>query len=313
MSNDVDKYLGPHKKLGPGSYELGPIPVVGKWQSGIEFGGGYTVWGLNEGPRRGEGGPSNIHEVAKPNVIAEFMNEQIYNQAEMDNNYKVRINTLMADVDRELQERKLAVKGAQTLDDAKTAVIDQRVTLELIEFKQHQSSTIAPDIYGLYGQSPYFLMTLLARQKIHDFFSTANGSNPRQVLKAIFDQFDQVYTSAMELKVLSLSIDALAGKLPELAMQVEQTQVAGDEFAQLQRLVIILRERDIHARQLPEFLYAELVAAAGAMEGMGASEALTHYKTTLEQLGCVKSRRNPTDICASCTRQGWNHNHLPGE
>ena len=183
MSNDVDKYLGPHKKLGPGSYELGPIPVVGKWQSGIEFGGGYTVWGLNEGPRRGEGGPSNIHEVAKPNVITEFMNEQIYNQAEIDNDYKVRINTLMADVDRELQERKQALKGAQTLDDAKTAVIDQQVTLELIESKQHQSSAIAPDIYGLYGQSPYFLMTLLARQKIHDFFSTANGSNPRQVLK----------------------------------------------------------------------------------------------------------------------------------
>ena len=93
----------------------------------------------------------------------------------------------------------------------------------------------------------------------------------------------------MELKVLSLSIDALAGKLPELAMQVEQTQVAGDEFAQLQRLAIILRERDIHARQLPEFLYTELVAAAGAMEGMGASEALTHYKTTLERLAASKT------------------------
>ena len=93
----------------------------------------------------------------------------------------------------------------------------------------------------------------------------------------------------MELKVLSLSIDALAGKLPELAMQVEQTQVAGDESAQLQRLAIILRERDIHARQLPEFLYTELVAAAGAMEGMGASEVLTHYKTTLERLAASKT------------------------
>ena len=45
MSNDVGKYLGPHKQLGPGSYELGPIPVVGKWQSGVESGGGYTGLG----------------------------------------------------------------------------------------------------------------------------------------------------------------------------------------------------------------------------------------------------------------------------
>ena len=84
MPNEVDKYLGPHRKIGPGSYELAPYPIVGKWESEIKFGGGYNTWGLNEGPRRGEGGPSNIREVAKPNVVAELMNEQIHNQAAID-------------------------------------------------------------------------------------------------------------------------------------------------------------------------------------------------------------------------------------
>ena len=60
MPNDVDKYLGPHRKIGPDSYELAPYPIVGKWESDIKFGGGYNSWGLNEGPRRGEGGPRVI-------------------------------------------------------------------------------------------------------------------------------------------------------------------------------------------------------------------------------------------------------------
>lgn len=76
MPNEVDKYLGPHRKIGPGSYELAPYPIVGKWESEIKFGGGYNTWGLNEGSRRGEGGPSNIREVAKPNVVAELMNNK---------------------------------------------------------------------------------------------------------------------------------------------------------------------------------------------------------------------------------------------
>ena len=289
MSSDVDKYLGPHKQLGPGSYELGPIPVVGKWQAGIEFGGGYTVWGLNEGPRRGEGGPSNIHEVAKPNVIAEFMNEQIHNQAEIDSNYNVRFNGLLSDVDRELQEKMRAAKGVSTHSGAEAAALDQQVALKLIESKQRQYTAIAPDIYGLYGQSPYFLMTLLSRQKIHDFFNKDNGSNPRDVLMALYAQFDQVYKSAMELKVLSLSIEALANKLAELAMQADQMQVTGNDSAWEQRLAIIIRERDIHAQQLPEFLYTELIAAAGAVEAMTSAEALNHYKATLERLAAAKN------------------------
>ncbi len=289
MSNDVDKYLGPHKKLGPGSYELGATSVVGKWQPKIEFGGGFNAWGLNEGPRRGEGGPSNITKVAMPNVIAEFMNEQIYNQAEIDNDYKVRFNALFTATERDLEERKKDAKGTQILVPAESAAIDQKVTLDLIESKVIQYNAIAPDIYGLYGQSPYFLMQVLPRQKIHDFFNRDNGSNPREVLMALYAQFDHVYKSAMELKVLSLSIDILAGKLAELAMQVEQIQVVDNDAALDQRLSIILQERDIHAQQLPEFLYTELITAAGAIEAMTAAEALNHYKATLERLAAAKN------------------------
>ena len=173
MPNEVDKYLGPHRKIGPGSYELAPYPIVGKWESEIKFGGGYNTWGLNEGSRRGEGGPSNIREVAKPNVVAELMNEQIHNQAAIDHDYGARFNSLLGDIARELQEKKLLASGAQALGAAESAVTDQHVTLELIESKRQQSKALAPEIYGLYGQSPYFLMTLLSSNKINDFFNRA--------------------------------------------------------------------------------------------------------------------------------------------
>ncbi|MEJ3660681.1 S-type pyocin domain-containing protein [Pseudomonas fragi] len=305
MPNDVDKYLGPHRKIGPDSYELAPYPIVGKWESDIKFGGGYNSWGLNEGPRRGEGGPSNIHEVAKPNVVAEFMNEQIHNQADIDGDYIARFKNLLGDIGRELQERKLLAQGAKTHGAADSAVIDQQVALELIESKRQQYTSIAPDIYGLYGQSPYFLMTLLSSQKINDFFNRDNGSNPRESFMALFAQFDHVYKSAMALKVLALSTDMLAGKLAELAQQVERMQGAANDAAAYQRLGIINQEQAIHAQQLPQFLHTEFVTAAGSVAGMTASEALSHFKETLTSMAVSKTAEiKPVSAAPPLSRGG---------
>lgn len=313
MPNEVNKYLGPHRIIGPGSYELAPYPIVGKWESEIKFGGGYNTWGLNEGARRGEGGPSNIREVAKPNVVAEFMNEQIHNQAAIDHDYGARFNSLLADIARELQEKKLLASGAQALGAAESAVTDQHVTLELIESKRQQYIALAPEIYGLYGQSPYFLMTLLSSNKINDFFNSHNGNNPREVLMALFAQFDHVYQSAMELKALSLSTTFLAGKLADLALQVEHVQGTANDAVAYQRMDIITREQDIHAQQLPEFLHIEFATAAGSVKGMTASEALNHFTQTLEGMAASKiAEINPVYAPPPLSRGGITF-HYPAE
>ena len=313
MPNEVNKYLGPHRKIGPGSYELAPYPIVGEWESEIKFGGGYNTWGLNEGARRGEGGPSNIREVAKPNVVAEFMNEQIHNQAAIDHDYGARFNSLLGDIARELQEKKLLASGAQALGAAESAVTDQHVTLELIESKRQQSKALAPEIYGLYGQSPYFLMTLLSSNKINDFFNSHNGNNPREVLMALFAQFDHVYQSAMELKALSLSTTFLSGKLADLALQVEHVQGTANDAVAYQRMDIITREQDIHAQQLPEFLHIEFATAAGSVKGMTASEALNHFTQTLEGMAASKiAEINPVYAPPPLSRGGITF-HYPAE
>ena len=219
----------------------------------------------------------------------------------------------MGDIARELQEKKLLASGAQALGAAESAVTDQHVTLELIESKRQQSKALAPEIYGLYGQSPYFLMTLLSSNKINDFFNSNNGNNPREVLMALYAQFDHVYQSAMELKVLSLSTTFLAGKLADLALQVEHVQGAANDAVAYQRMDIITREQDIHAQQLPEFLHIEFATAAGSVKGMTASEALNHFTQTLEGMAASKiAEINPVYAPPPISRGGITF-HYPAE
>ena len=99
----------------------------------------------------------------------------------------------------------------------------------------------------------------------------------------LYAMFDSVYKSALELKALSLSMDVLTGKLADLAGKRNQAA------AQDQRLGIIAQERDIHVQQLPEFLQTELVAAAGSVAGLTPTQALTHYKATLDRMAAAKT------------------------
>ncbi len=286
MEDEITKYLGPHRKLGPSSYAIGPVSIRANEQPQIMIGGGQIAWGLNDGPRRGLGGESSIRNVATPNVMAEFMNEQIHSQKAIDHEYSARLNLLLADTQREWEAAKQAAKENQVLTPAEALARDQKATLDLIASKISRYASIAPAIYGLYSLSPYFLMGVLPRQKMSELLNSGNTTPER--LMDLYAQFDTVYKSAMELKVLSLSTADLAGKLAEQAQKIDQAQTAENKLAPSQQLEIITQERDIHAQQLPENLYSEFIAAAGAMDGMPPAQALSHYKATLEQMAASK-------------------------
>ncbi|MHC8308539.1 colicin-like pore-forming protein [Pseudomonas sp. GT1P32] len=279
-------------------YNIKPSFINGDREQtfGAGGGGGYignnSGWGLQEGPRRGQGGPSSIRDLPGPNVMAEFANVQVADQLEIDNEYNARFNTLFADTERELEERKKAAKAGQILAVAESAARDQKAALDLIDSKKSQYISTAPGIYGLYGQSPYFLMEVLPRRKISEVL-TSPYHDP-YALYNLYGLFNNVYKSAMELKRLSLSVDVLAGKLAELASKRNEAEAGiplDDEVwltAQDQRLGDIGLERDIHAQQLPAFLQAELIAAAGSVAGLTPTQTLTHYKVTLERMAANK-------------------------
>lgn len=286
MEDEITKYLGAHRVLGPSFYEIGPVSIRVSNQPQVLIGGGQIAWGLNDGPHRGLGGESSIRNVATPHVMTEFMNEQIHSLKAIDHEYSARLNLLLADTQREWEAAKQAAKENQVLTPAEALVREQKATLDLIASKISRYATIAPAIYGLYSLSPYFLMEVLPRQKMSELLNS--GNTTPESLMDLYALFDTVYKSAMELKVLSLSIADLAGKLAEQAQKIEQAQTAETKLAPSQQLEIITQERDIHAQQLPENLYSEFIAAAGAMDGMSPAQALGHYRSTLEHMAASK-------------------------
>jgi hypothetical protein len=271
--------------------------VAGRQQTfGPGGGGGYTGlnggWGLQEGPRRGEGGPPKIKPITLPSVMQEFMNDQVHSQAEIESAYNARFNSLVAETEREWEESKNAAKGTRALSPLDSAVVDQQVTLDLVNSKNNLYTATAPSIYGLFGQSPFYLMEVLPRQKMRDFLNA--GFVDSQGLLGLYALFDDVYKSALELKVLSLSIDVLRFKLSGLSnsrSQVESLIILDDVAlfaAQNERLNLIGLELEIHSRQLPEFLQAELVAAAGSLSGLNQTQVLRHYQVTLDRMAATK-------------------------
>ncbi|WP_059405908.1 hypothetical protein [Pseudomonas sp. RIT-PI-q] len=96
------------------TYNIRPLKIIGGREQtyGPGGGGGYSGnsggWGLEEGPDkgRGRGGPGTIHDIALPSVMAEFMNDQIYGQSQIENEYSARFSSLPADTERELEAKK---------------------------------------------------------------------------------------------------------------------------------------------------------------------------------------------------------------
>ncbi|MCJ2371459.1 S-type pyocin domain-containing protein [Pseudomonas sp. RGM 3321] len=281
-------------------YEIRPLIITpDRVQTfGQHIGGGYTGngdgWGPQEGPRRGESGSSGRNrEIALPNVMAEFMNEQIHSQAQIDREYGGRFETIVSNTEHELQEKKDETKNGRPLTTEESVELDRVITLDLIHVKASQYSNTAPNIYGFYGQSPYFLMMVLPRQKMRELLNSGNAT--RESLIELYALFDNVYKSAMELKALSISIDILASKFSDLANQARGVQAAISfnnsswHAVQNQRFDVINSERDIHVQQLPEFLQSELIAAAGSVAGQTPVQALAHYRATLDHMAETKT------------------------
>nr|WP_052451060.1 S-type pyocin domain-containing protein [Pseudomonas batumici] len=202
--------------------------------------------------------------------------------------YNARFKALLADTEQALEQQKQAAKGERSLSPEEAARLDQTVTLDLIDVKKSQYISTAPTIYGLYGHNPFFMMEVLPRQRMRELWNS--GAATPESVGNLHVLFDAVYRAALELKVLSLSMDVLAGKLAELdnrRRQAESLASVNDATWQAlleQRLGIIGVERDIHVQCLPEFLQTELSAAAGSVAGLTPAQTLTHYKVVLDGL-----------------------------
>lgn len=254
-------------------------------------GGGYIGsgdgWGLQEGPRRGEGDRSRFKQFDFPSTTADFIGEQKYNQSLIDAEYKARFAILNTETERELKEQQQAAKASQHLTDIESAVIDQKIALEIISAKKTKYMSNAPLIYGLYDQSPFYLMENLTYTKLRETLASAD---PVTNLSDTYALYDSVWRAAQELKALSLALETLTEKLSGLAktrQMLEASIVETDPaWSNLNNeyLKIIADELDIHVQLLPEFLQVELASLSGSVVGLPPDQTLMHYKTTLDKM-----------------------------
>lgn len=230
-------------------------------------GGGYVGsgdgWGLQEGPRRGEGDRSRFKQFDFPSTTADFIGEQKYNQSLIDAEYSARFATLTTDTERELAEKQQAAKASQALTETASAILDQKIAFEIIDAKKSKYASTAPLLYGLYDQSPFYLMENLTYTKLRE---TLASSDPIKNLGDAYTLYDNVWRAAQELKALSLSIDILTKKLSGLA-KARQTleanlaeQDPGWENLHNEYLKAIADELEIQVQLLPEYLQVELAS-----------------------------------------------------
>jgi hypothetical protein len=266
-------------------------------------GGGYTPsefawsstangdgWGADMKRPKGTGGKGTIHNIATPNVMNDFMGEQNHNQSVIDTQYNSRFSTVIADIERELSEQKVTAKYGQTLSASESASIDQKVTLELIHETKSKASSLETRSRGLKGLSPFFLMEVLPRNMMADFLNSRVGTP--ESLTALYNSFDDAYSSALEIKALSISERALTNQLAETAAQKDRADLvegkSNNLASQDHRLSTIERERDIYAQQLPKFLQSELSIQAGQVPGHLTSQTLRHHQATLDRIAANK-------------------------
>lgn len=281
--NDKDKYLGPHKQLGPGSYELPASSVKGiapdkKWIPEVR------AWGLNHEVRRGTSEGSGKLGPLTPFIWDDFMNEQKHNQADIDLEYSPIFNSLGETISREIEQAKQAASGGGNRSPVEKARSDQEAVLKFISAKVLEYQSYLESAHSLYGSNPFYLMKELHFRKVKDELDSPNPNLP-----TAYDAVDRAYRSALELKRLSWMMAGAANHLPELSAKKEQAEAAvpaSRETAKhlaAERLSIVDRETTIRFQFLPVFLVEGILAQSGAIEG-SLSQTLTRYKRATDNI-----------------------------
>ncbi len=284
--NDAEKYLGPHRQTGPGSYELAPIPIRAKEPARLGYDGFFSgSWGLTEGPHRGTSAGSGKLRPMTPFAWDDLMHEQQVNQEYIDSQFTETFNRLTETTVREIENAKQAARGARVLSPMEAIKIDQETTIKAIHSKASEYRANTEIAYSLYGHNPFFLMKELFFKKLNESLDM----NPSNVWGA-YGAANEAYHSALELKRLSLEMHILANQLPELSIRKTQADAGvsiskeGQRLLAAERLSVVNLETNIRFQLLPSFLVERIAALAGSTGGRSLSQSLTHYKIATDNI-----------------------------
>lgn len=284
--NDARKYLGPNRKVGPGSYELGAIPVRAKAPFRLEGNTYFSgSWGLDESPHRGTGnGPSKLSPLT-PFIWDDLMGIQADSMAQLEIEYREIFNSLSQTVSSDIEQARRVAIGDRNLSPVEAAEIDYETTIHAFHAKAAEYQAQTEAAYSLYGNNPFFLMKELTFSKIQESLAL----NPPNILIA-YQAADRAYRAALELKRLSMEMNVLANKLPDLswekshARSTAPTSLNKQGSLAAERLSVINMEADIRFELLPSFLVNKISAISGSTTWSSHSQALTQFKVATDHI-----------------------------
>ncbi|WP_347902633.1 hypothetical protein [Pseudomonas purpurea] len=283
---NVTDYLGPHKKTGPSSYELAPVPVRAERLSSPHIERYFSgSWGLNEGPHRGTSQGSGKLSPLTPFIWDDLMQEQRINSTHIDSEYIDTFNRLTETTIGELEHAKQIARGNHALSPTEKAKIEQETTIKAIQSKTSEYEARTQSAYSLYGHNPFFLMKELSFRKILESLETS----PPDV-SAAYTAIDNTYRSALELKRISLQMNILAKQLEALSLRRGQAdtglQAANNISASRadERFTVINQEVNIRFQLLPFFLVEKIATTTGSAREFTLSQSLSHYKAAIDNI-----------------------------
>lgn len=251
-------------------------------------GGGYegdgSGWGLQEGPPREQDELDSDQRTA----LREFSFELQQRRTTIYNDYVARSRTNLSDAILEVAEKTRLAREKLPVASIEYFTVEQNVTVEVINDKRPLLNALAPKMYGMFSQSPYYLLESMAQVMMLERLK-AGAATPEELAK-ISALHDEIYASALEFDDVSTQIDFIAGTLALKASVIDRVaaNTPPDETRQTHRLAQIIQERDVQFKRLPECLQVEVLESAGSVVHLSVAEALVHYKNTMEALATRK-------------------------
>lgn len=264
--------------------------------SSVSGGGwpGYGGWGLSGGSPRGTSKfTSNIgEELAWQRIMGA-------EQQGSEQTYAERYAPLMAQLSAQIKaegsalQQKAIAEGGSPLD---TGERTQQVFTSQLQQRRTAYLQLLPQATGFYGAIAFY-------KRFDSFFTRINDPEVFPMvgtgetwLNNIYKTFDDSLDASYKLHLEAEKLRALASALPDIAQQLDTTELAQQPVDLLK--VIARRTTQIQSEQqicfdcLPNFIQHELVQAAPAVE-LGLAEYLAAFLQTSNTLVQAKQTQVP--------------------
>lgn len=254
------------------------VPITGNGGGGWGTGG----WGLNEGPRRGEGGPGRYRGPSVPGYREVISEEHVGLKSFVDSEYQPRYAELAASIQIQINAVKVNAANAATTETQRQKA-EHLGMLEFVAQKNNEYNQQASVANAFWGSSPFYKPSYYLAYSTLEAMKNGN-------FETHFADYMAAYGAAHESKILDLTLAAAIYHLAVSASAIEQYEDLAlldhqkKAEALAERAHRIRAEQQAHFQLLPISLQTQIVQGSGDVQGLNSIQALDRYQEVLRNM-----------------------------